>query len=285
MSRDKAHRYATRVEWTGNLGRGTADYRAYSRDHVITAPGRPELAGSSDPAFRGDATRWGHPLRASLVREQQDLARSVGGRVILLHVMPATEFMQWGGVQAAIEAEAAENAQALLAGIADEVVAWTGSRPGVIIAKGEAVAAVMDTVAADPTRSQPLTLEPVDFNGVLLGETTLDEVLQSWGQPLARGGDAATARLKYQIDPFAGVEVSFVGGKATAVVVDLGDQFSPADVAKELNIKLEDSVAVEDAAGNELGLVFPERGVSMRYEDGAAEPKVAYGAQRMSLPP
>ncbi|HPU16079.1 MAG TPA: universal stress protein [Polymorphobacter sp.] len=76
-------------------------------------------------------------------------ARSVGGRVILLHVMPATEFMQWGGVQAAIEAEAAEAAQTLLAGIADEVVAWTGKRPGVIIAKGEAVAAVMDTVAAD----------------------------------------------------------------------------------------------------------------------------------------
>lgn len=144
----------------------------------------------------------------------------------------------------------------------------------------------LDTVAADPTRSQPLALEPVDFNGVLLGETTLDEVLQSWGQPLARGGDAATARLKYQIDPFAGVEVSFVGGKATAVVVDLGDQFSPADVAKELNIKLEDSVAVEDAAGNELGLVFPERGVSMRYEDGAAEPKVAQiGLDQVSARP
>ena len=78
-------------------------------------------------------------------------ARSVSGRVILLHVMPATEFMQWGGVQAAIEAEAAENAQTLLAGIADEVVAWTGSRPGVIIAKGEAIAAVMNTVAADPS--------------------------------------------------------------------------------------------------------------------------------------
>jgi organic hydroperoxide reductase OsmC/OhrA len=58
MSRDKAHRYQTRVEWTGNLGQGTADYRAYSRDHVVSAPGRPELAGSSDPAFRGDATRY-----------------------------------------------------------------------------------------------------------------------------------------------------------------------------------------------------------------------------------
>jgi organic hydroperoxide reductase OsmC/OhrA len=58
MSRERTHRYQTSVEWTGNLGQGTADYRAYSRDHVVSAPGRPELAGSSDPAFRGDATRY-----------------------------------------------------------------------------------------------------------------------------------------------------------------------------------------------------------------------------------
>lgn len=147
-------------------------------------------------------------------------------------------------------------------------------------------ATALDAVAADPTRSQPLALEPVDFNGVLLGETTLDEVLQNWGQPLARGGEGANARLKYQIDPFAGVEISFAGGKAAAVVVDLGDQFSPADVAKELNLKLEAAVAVEDAAGNELGLVFPERGVSMRFEDDAAEPKVAQiGLDQVSARP
>ncbi len=58
MSRERTHSYQTHVEWTGNLGQGTADYRAYSRDHVVSAPGRPELAGSSDPAFRGDATRY-----------------------------------------------------------------------------------------------------------------------------------------------------------------------------------------------------------------------------------
>ncbi len=58
MSREKQHRYSTSVEWTGNLGEGTASYRAYSRDHLIFAPGRPELAGSSDPAFRGDASRY-----------------------------------------------------------------------------------------------------------------------------------------------------------------------------------------------------------------------------------
>ena len=58
MSDHKQHSYLTRTVWTGNLGEGTANYRAYSRDHVISAAGRPDLAGSSDPAFRGDATRW-----------------------------------------------------------------------------------------------------------------------------------------------------------------------------------------------------------------------------------
>jgi len=58
MPQDKQSTSATRPGWTGNLGEGTAGYRAYSRDHVISAAGRPDLAGSSDPAFRGDATRW-----------------------------------------------------------------------------------------------------------------------------------------------------------------------------------------------------------------------------------
>jgi organic hydroperoxide reductase OsmC/OhrA len=54
----REHRYAVEVEWTGNRGSGTSDYRAYGRDHVVTGPGKPAIAGSSDPAFRGDATRW-----------------------------------------------------------------------------------------------------------------------------------------------------------------------------------------------------------------------------------
>ena len=52
------HTYDLKVTWTGDDGRGTADYRSYRRDHVVSADGRPDLAGSSDPTFRGDATRW-----------------------------------------------------------------------------------------------------------------------------------------------------------------------------------------------------------------------------------
>ncbi len=50
--------YETSLRWTGDRGEGTADYRAYGREHLISAPGKPDLAGSADPAFRGDADRW-----------------------------------------------------------------------------------------------------------------------------------------------------------------------------------------------------------------------------------
>lgn len=52
-----AHHYRVEVEWTGNRGSGTDGYRNYGREHVIRVEGKPEIAGSSDPGFRGDATR------------------------------------------------------------------------------------------------------------------------------------------------------------------------------------------------------------------------------------
>lgn len=57
MRTRREHSYAVQVRWTGNLGQGTAGYRAYSRDHEISVPGKPTILGSSDPVFRGDGTR------------------------------------------------------------------------------------------------------------------------------------------------------------------------------------------------------------------------------------
>ncbi|GII05526.1 OsmC family protein [Planobispora takensis] len=54
----RLHTYDTVVTWTGDRGTGTSGYRAYSRDHDLHAQGRTPIAGSSDPAFRGDDTRW-----------------------------------------------------------------------------------------------------------------------------------------------------------------------------------------------------------------------------------
>ncbi|HEX6162175.1 MAG TPA: OsmC family protein, partial [Vicinamibacterales bacterium] len=54
----KSHSYPIRMRWTGNTGRGTADYRAYERSHEYSVEGKPVLPGSSDPNFRGDPTRY-----------------------------------------------------------------------------------------------------------------------------------------------------------------------------------------------------------------------------------
>lgn len=56
--RNKRHTYPATITWTGNTGTGTSTYRGYSRDHEIAFPGKAVLPGSSDAAFRGDATRY-----------------------------------------------------------------------------------------------------------------------------------------------------------------------------------------------------------------------------------
>lgn len=54
----KQHAYDVSVAWTGNDGTGTQTYRGYRRDHIIAAAGKPAVAGSSDPSFRGNPSRY-----------------------------------------------------------------------------------------------------------------------------------------------------------------------------------------------------------------------------------
>lgn len=54
----KTHQYEVDVTWTGNTGAGTSGYREYERAHDVSALGKPVIAGSADPAFRGVPERW-----------------------------------------------------------------------------------------------------------------------------------------------------------------------------------------------------------------------------------
>lgn len=54
---EKEHHYLATITWTGNRGTGTSGYTAYDRDHTIAVAGKPEILGSSDPAFRGNNSR------------------------------------------------------------------------------------------------------------------------------------------------------------------------------------------------------------------------------------
>ena len=52
------HNYRTTLKWTGNKGDGTLNYRAFERSYMISIENKPEILGSSDPAFRGDKTKY-----------------------------------------------------------------------------------------------------------------------------------------------------------------------------------------------------------------------------------
>src|SRR5699024_7805361 len=65
MAKKATHDYTATVAWTGNLGDGTKNYRAFSRDHEISCGDKPAILGSADPAFLGDASR--HNTEAMLL--------------------------------------------------------------------------------------------------------------------------------------------------------------------------------------------------------------------------
>ncbi|MEO9511432.1 MAG: OsmC family protein [Flavobacteriaceae bacterium] len=55
----KKHNYKIKVEWTGNEGKGTQNYKLYTRNHKISAAGKYDaINGSSDPSFLGDRSKY-----------------------------------------------------------------------------------------------------------------------------------------------------------------------------------------------------------------------------------
>jgi organic hydroperoxide reductase OsmC/OhrA len=54
----KSHDYKAKLVWEGNLGDGTTSYMGYGRKYRLKIDGKPDLTGSADPMFRGDANAY-----------------------------------------------------------------------------------------------------------------------------------------------------------------------------------------------------------------------------------
>jgi len=55
----KNHNYEIKIEWTGNEGNGTLNYKSYNRNHTISGKGKyNKILASSDPSFLGDKSRY-----------------------------------------------------------------------------------------------------------------------------------------------------------------------------------------------------------------------------------
>lgn len=76
-------------------------------------------------------------------------AAHVGASVTLLYIIPPSDFVQWGGVQELLEAEAREKAEKFVGAVAEELMNETGRRPAVIIRSGAAIEQLVDVISGD----------------------------------------------------------------------------------------------------------------------------------------
>jgi len=69
-------------------------------------------------------------------------AAKTGGAVEVLAIVPPQDFVQWGGVQAAIEEEQRLRIEASVAANVGEIVDAAGIKPEIVVQEGEPVSAV-----------------------------------------------------------------------------------------------------------------------------------------------
>ncbi|MDB5713172.1 MAG: universal stress protein [Sphingomonadales bacterium] len=77
-------------------------------------------------------------------------AAKTGGGVSILAIVPPTEFVAFGGVQATIEAEARDQAEAIVHRAAGAIVAEAGITPTIMVKAGEPIALILATLAENP---------------------------------------------------------------------------------------------------------------------------------------
>jgi len=74
-------------------------------------------------------------------------AVKTGGGVEILALVPAAEFVPWGGVQATIEEEARQHAEGLVAAAAGALLEESGIKPRITVKHGDARKAVREVMA------------------------------------------------------------------------------------------------------------------------------------------
>ncbi|WP_010216233.1 universal stress protein [Sphingomonas sp. PAMC 26621] len=77
-------------------------------------------------------------------------AVKTGGGVEILALVPPTEFTPFGGVQATIEDEARDHAEALVTGAAGTLIQESGLRPSITVRQGEGPKVIREMISANP---------------------------------------------------------------------------------------------------------------------------------------
>lgn len=122
-----------------------------------------------------------------------------------------------------------------------------------------------------PTTHRPVSLEPVNFQGITVGQSTKQQLLDEWGDAADTVATSEGTVFAFDIDPFQTVEVLLGEGDViSAIKIALASPLDSQQLAEQLSLSDIRPVTAFDDADEPLGLAFPERGVIFMYDASRA---------------
>ncbi len=112
-------------------------------------------------------------------------------------------------------------------------------------------------------------IEAAKFNGIQPGFSTLEEMVENWGETTQSiEHDDGSSTLVYEIPSFKQVDVSVdKAGIISGIIIHLAKPLSVEHVSKELGIGGLQAVPIPDQYGEVLGQAYPERGLLFSFTE------------------
>jgi tetratricopeptide (TPR) repeat protein len=129
------------------------------------------------------------------------------------------------------------------------------------------------------TDAQASPFEPVKFQGILVGQSTRQQLETNWGDPDERVTTPEGDVLVYRLHPFEAVEVLVTAdGIVSAIKVALSTPLDPVQLAKQLSLDQLRVATVLSEQDEPLGQAFPERGVLFMFDAADSQALAGDGA-------
>ena len=130
----------------------------------------------------------------------------------------------------------------------------------------EELEALLDGEIEEAEEADDFGLRPLKFRGITVGQSSLQDLLDLWGQPFKIVKSPSSRIIKYRANPFRQVDVTVIKDTVVSVLIHLNDVLDPSHCAAELRIANIDPTAIPHPRGNVMGMAFPERGVLFAFD-------------------
>lgn len=129
--------------------------------------------------------------------------------------------------------------------------------------------------SGDAPSEIPSEVFAAQFQGIVPGETTREQLVAKLGEPKQRGGSPANLLLTYAIGPFPRVEFRLTDDVVQSIRVQFAEPMARKKVVGDLDLGDFESTPLADDQGEIRGEIVPERGLQLTYVRDSEPPAIS----------